>query len=127
MEGFVDPTPLMGCGVYLLMYRATVVYVGKSTKPFARLATHLNLMAKARRGAQPRGAVKTVLFDKVVFKGCMLGELDELERSLIKEFKPRYNEVHRPKMVEEVRLNVGGREVVLNQGGPPMVQAMRRI
>lgn len=93
MEGWADVSALMRCGVYALGFKGSVVYVGKSTKPFARLASHLNLLAKQRKGIRidSQGGIKAVYFDAVHFRGCMLSEIDDLERLMIRHYQPKHN------------------------------------
>lgn len=97
-EGFVDATALMHCGVYMLIHRGEVVYVGQSKSLGERLRTHCrNRNGKVRRSGLYGNRVKLGFsFDSIVIKGCMLGELDELEVSMIKKYKPKYNVKHMP-------------------------------
>ena len=129
VEGFADLSPGLKCGCYVLEYRGTIVYVGKSVKPFARLANHLS--AFRRNGlSKHSGSVKGILFDRVWFKQCMSGELDGLERSLIDQFRPRYNANGWKPERRELKINVRGRLYTLNPGAPPsprMSDGLRRI
>jgi hypothetical protein len=128
MEGFADLSLGLKCGCYVLEYRGIVVYVGKSVRPFARLAQHLNAYKRSRLGKA--GKVKGILFDRVWFKGCMLGELDDLERSLIAKWRPRYNEVAGPVERRRLDIKVRGRTFTLNPDAPAsprMFDGLRRI
>lgn len=88
------------CGVYLLLYRGKVVYVGKSTNLFARIGQHYNNMLRVRKGLRPHygpGVTSnkvTVRFDQVKFKPCAKEDLDKEEIRLIQEFLPSHNVMH---------------------------------
>ncbi len=40
-HGFMDVTKLIHCGVYALVRKEEVVYVGKSKQPLMRIHTHV--------------------------------------------------------------------------------------
>lgn len=77
----IDIPACDGPGVYALIYRGFVVYVGRSScNLFARLGKH-------RRDKQ---------FDAVKWYPAMPGDdIDEIERRLIKECQPTYNSMHK--------------------------------
>lgn len=83
MEDFVDLTILMRpiCGVYMLLERDIVVYVGKSQNVPKRIRDHCNRMANS----------EAFRFDQVMVKTCTRFELDRLEFQYLKHYKPIHN------------------------------------
>lgn len=100
MEGrqFIDISKLLHCGVYALLWRGEVVYVGKSKRPLVRLYSHLRnrgrVLQKGQSGPQVHG--KGIGFDGVWFAPCMLGQLDVLEVHLIRKYLPKFNTKDKP-------------------------------
>lgn len=139
MEGFSNLSALLHCGVYGLTYRGVLVYVGKSKKPLQGVHDHWKRLTVRRKSSirfvpneEGHGKDRVILFDGFWFVGCMLNQLDELEQAMIKKYNPRYNQRHAPvvKVKTEIRLEVGGRAVVLNGSQPvrqPFGEAIRRI
>src|SRR4029077_15051106 len=83
---FMDVGKLLHCGVYALLQRGEVVYVGKSKRPLGRLYSRLKdrgrILEKGESGPQVHG--KGIWFDGVWFAPCMLGQLDVLEVHFIR-------------------------------------------
>ena len=127
MDGFVDLSAGLECGCYALKWRGTIVYVGKSTRLFARLANHLSNFKRTKHAKRAR--VKGILFDEVWFKQCSIGEIDELERSLIAKYRPRYNERNWHPEKRRLDLIINGRHYVLNPDAPvaPRQLMLRRL
>lgn len=69
------PAP-KSCGIYFLIRKGEIVYVGKTTDVFQRLSKH-------RRDGK--------LFDAYNFMPCREGQLDELESRYIAAFLPLGN------------------------------------
>ena len=65
------------CGVYFLIKKGEVVYVGQSKQFYSRLMQHVHDDDKE--------------FDSYTFIVCDPEEVNALERNYIKRFKPRYN------------------------------------
>ncbi len=81
MSGFVEVPACPGRGIYLLLYRGKVVYVGKSAcNLFARLGRH----SRDKRFDAIQWAPIEDEYD-----------LDAVEREMIKELRPVYNSVHK--------------------------------
>lgn len=101
--GFLNITKLMHCGVYALVKKGEVVYVGKSKQPLMRIYTHVknrgrkmgaNIYSKEDCGPAVNG--KGISFDSAWFLPCMLGQLWTLEVHFIKMFMPKHNVRHNP-------------------------------
>lgn len=94
-EGWVDVSETLSAGVYALVYRGTVVYVGKAKRMLSRIETHRQVWAQRRRGkiswlAVAR-SVQGVMFDEVWVRRCRVEDLDSLEREMIARYQPRHN------------------------------------
>jgi excinuclease UvrABC nuclease subunit len=83
-------------GVYLLLLRGTVVYVGKSKNVASRLAEHYRSLVRYRKGKPNRPAqpwLDVVLFDQAKVKFCLEEDLDREEIVLIQRYLPQYNKL----------------------------------
>lgn len=95
MEDFVE-LPLHPSGVYMLVWRGRVVYVGQSINLFNRLARHRTNYENALKGkpAPMTGSPnehRVIAFDHALVKFCQKEELDRLELELIAKHKPELN------------------------------------
>lgn len=96
VEDFVQFSVIGGTsGVYLLLLKGEVVYVGQSLNVFARIATHWCNLQRVRRGKLPYSAsfydMAVFLFDEVRMKLCLVQDLDREELALIQRFRPKHN------------------------------------
>lgn len=93
LEGFADVSEVLGPGVYVLLRRGIVVYVGKSRKMLARITAHQQVWsAKRSKGEKPWWlSIPGLLFDEVHVMRCRVDQLDEVEREMIARFRPKYN------------------------------------
>lgn len=103
-HGFMDVTKLMHCGVYALLRKGEVVYVGKSKEPLKRIFRHVSNRGKPL-GQKMFGGYsspvfdgKGINFDAIWFLPCMLGQLYALEVHFIKTYAPKYNTKHNPEV-----------------------------
>lgn len=90
-EKWFDITTLMGSGVYLLLYKGDVVYVGQSVKLSGRVNAHI-----AYLGQRLQKKKRRVVFDEVMVMQVPLGDLNRVEAELIQRYKPQYN-IRQPK------------------------------
>lgn len=70
------------CGIYFLIKRRKVVYIGQSTDFISRLFAHKN---------------QAMDYDRFRFIRCSPDKLDYYERRWIRIFKPAHNTNHKPK------------------------------
>ena len=94
LDGFLDVSSLLRCGVYALCKRGVVIYVGKSKSLYARIYTHRNLTSRGKGKKVPAWmpqSLKGIHFDEVFIRRCSLEELDALEEATINLYKPHYN------------------------------------
>lgn len=103
-HGFIDVTKLIHCGVYALVRKGDVVYVGKSKQPLMRIHTHvLNRGKLIKKTVNPNAGPalngKGINFDKVWFLPCMLGQLGVLEIHFIRMYMPKHNQIGKPEPV----------------------------
>jgi GIY-YIG catalytic domain len=92
-DGFISVEFMLHCGVYALVRRGVVVYIGQSKLLCRRVLEHWR-----KRGAKPAknpyygtSVYNGAVFDDVWIRPCMLGELDSLEATMIKKYQPKYN------------------------------------
>ncbi len=83
-------------GVYLLLREGKVVYAGKSTNVFARIATHYQRMERRNKNKAPfldavARYVTLIKFDEVWIKRCHRSMLDAEELALIQQHLPEHN------------------------------------
>lgn len=91
LEGFINVSAILRCGVYALVRDGVVVYVGQSKKPLARVSAHRSNWGRKSMPAWMPASLRGVLFDEVHVLPCKVEQLDALERALIELYKPRYN------------------------------------
>jgi len=69
----ISPRPQ--CGIYFLVKKSTIAYVGQSTQVFARICQHMKMRN----------------FDAFYWVACDKANLDEMEEYCIEKFKPWMN------------------------------------
>lgn len=92
-EGFIDVTDILESGVYMLLLKGLVVYVGQSKCMANRIYTHLSARHKRKQSGWQK--LKPIPFDGVYICPCGVEELDSIEREMIAKYNPRYNTKHR--------------------------------
>jgi excinuclease UvrABC nuclease subunit len=95
LEGFIDASAMLQGGVYALVHRGVVVYVGKSKVMLGRVYTHRVAWGKKSKSAVGLKPQKGILFDAIWVRPCPLTDIDELESAMINLYKPRYNSMLR--------------------------------
>lgn len=91
---FFDVSEMLCCGVYVLLRKNVVVYVGQSRKMLKRIYTHDNTIGH-RSPVGYKRKTKGISFDEVHVRPCKVEELDALEQILIAKYQPRYNVQHK--------------------------------
>jgi hypothetical protein len=91
LDGFVDVTAILRCGVYALVRDGVVVYVGQGKKMVARVEAHRSNWGRKSLPAWMPASLRGVLFDEVHVLPCRVEDLDRLERAMIDLYKPKYN------------------------------------
>ncbi len=114
LAGFLPAGEMLKAGVYALMYKGRVVYIGKAKCMLVRVYSHRSL---AGRKVIPRNlptSAKGVKFDDCHIRPCSLDVIDELEREMIELYRPQYNTQLKPKLIPPSRaaITIGGREFV---------------
>lgn len=108
LEGFTNVSTILQGGVYALVHRGVVVYVGKSKVMLGRVYTHRvawGKKSKAQVGLKPQ---KGILFDAVWIRPCPLTEIDAIESAMINLYKPRYNSLLRNGLPVDISALVSG-------------------
>lgn len=91
LDGFVDASPMLACGVYALAREGVVVYVGQSKKMLARIAAHRSNWGRKSTPSWMPASCRGMLFDQIFIRRCAPELLDRLEAEMINLYKPRYN------------------------------------
>lgn len=92
LEGFVDASVMLRPAVYALVRGGVVVYIGQASKAaIARIEAHRSNWGRKRLPAWMPASLRGVLFDQVYVLPCRVEDLDEVERTMINLYKPRYN------------------------------------
>lgn len=132
LVGFIDASQILRSGVYVLVLRGVVIYIGKSKCMLTRIYSHRNIWSSKRRGQKlPEwfaSMIPGIQFDEIHIRPCPLETLDQLERDMIDVYKPRFNtQLNKAKQTTaEVPLMVRGVALTLNQR-PERVEGLRRI
>lgn len=131
LEGFENATTLLRSGIYILVKRGVVIYVGKSKSLYSRIYTHKHF---ANRGAKGKPIpswlpVKGMQFDEVHIRYVHVDQLDAEEAAAINKYKPHYNTNLKNglKVRAPINLVIGGVSLALNSASPrPQVGITRR-
>ena len=121
--GFIDGTALIGCGVYILAWRGEIVYVGQSQRLVTQINAHVYSRWKFRKQKLDGRVIKGVVFDQIWFQTCGIGEVDSIERELIRKYAPRYNKKDKPLPLEIAEI-VAQLTPIISE---PMVYIRRRL
>lgn len=108
LEGFIDVSRILQGGVYALVHRGVVVYVGKSKVMLGRVYSHRVAWGKKSQKAQGLKPIKGILFDAVWIRPCALDQIDELEFAMINLYKPRYNSLLRNGLPVDISTLIAG-------------------
>ena len=113
LEGFVPVGDILHAGIYALIWRGRVVYIGKSKQMLGRINAH---WARGK-GPRPDWLPKTILFDDVHVLPCKLEDIDALEAGMIEIYRPRYNvQLKKPQLGGLV---INGRTITIPGPKPP--------
>ena len=131
LEGFVDSSAILRSGVYALIAKGRVIYVGKSRSMIGRINTHRRAWIDKRKTKSEGSWIANALgipglmFDEIHIRPAPLHDLDRLEREMIDKYKPHYNVQLQTnaKIRAPINLVIGGLTLRLNQHQP---QVLRR-
>lgn len=130
IEGFEDCSTLLRSGIYILVKRGVVIYVGKSKSLYSRIYTHKHF---ANRGAKGKAIpswlpVKGMQFDEVHIRYVHVDDLDRVEAETINKYKPHYNTNLKNglKVRAPITLTIGGVTLALNKSPSPAPTASFR-
>jgi excinuclease UvrABC nuclease subunit len=130
LEGFIDVTPVLRCGVYALVRDGVVVYVGQGKKMIARVEAHRSNWGRKSTPAWMPVSLRGVLFDNVYVFPCRVEDLDRIEAAMIDLYKPKFNiklKAPTPLTAQQLSVSVGEFSVPLNFRPPPTPRFERRI
>ena len=118
VEGFIEVSQILRSGVYALVHRGVVVYIGKSKGMLTRIYTHRSMWGKAKPSWL---SVRGILFDEVFVRPCTLDVIDELEREMIAIYRPKFNTKLKPPGATDRPLSLKVGNVVLPLAPKPTV------
>ena len=84
LDDFTDASEILRAGVYLLLHRGRVVFVGKTTKPM------LPIIATLRSKDRPK-FLQRIDFDQILIRWVHPDVLIPTYHSLIAEYQPKHN------------------------------------
>jgi hypothetical protein len=122
LQGFIEVSEVLRSGVYALLLKGEVVYVGKSKCMLSRIEAHRGLF---RRRAPSWMPIKGVQFDQAYVRPCPVAMLDALELEMINLYKPKLNE--RLKNNEKVKLEINALVAQMSGIAPPQPTVERRL
>jgi excinuclease UvrABC nuclease subunit len=97
LEGFeVFGRPHPGTGVYVLLAKGVVLYVGKSLNMFHRIGQHVTAMRRHMKGKRPykgKEELPFIVFDQIMVKWVPIERIDAEEMKLIQRFLPECNDL----------------------------------
>lgn len=129
IDGFSNATDLLRGGVYILVHKNEVVYVGKSKRMLNRLSAHLSAWSAKRREKMPHFVQRLgIYYDEVHICPCHPDRIDALEQSMIDLFRPRNNTQHKlpGPTTAPFSIRVGNLDLAFNHR-PPAPELVRRI
>ena len=129
LEGFIDVTPVLRCGVYALVRDGAVVYVGQGKKMIARVEAHRSNWGRKSVPAWMPVSLRGVLFDSVHVLPCRVEDLDRIEAAMIDLYKPKFNiklKAPTPITTQQISIHLDDLSIPINFR-PPTPRFERRI
>lgn len=127
---FHNISEILRSGVYALVHKGKVVYIGKSKSMLGRIYTHRAQLGK-KTYPWMKDFARGMVFDEVHIRPCHVDALDDLEAKMISLYKPKYNiHLKHPYPSDAiVTLSLpSGIQIKLNDPGPPRPKLeIRRI
>lgn len=130
LEGFTDVSASLKSGVYALVAKGQVIYVGKSKAMIARIAAHRQAWIAKRKGKagwiSDTLGIPAVLCDEIHILPCPPHALDALEAEMINRYKPKLNVLLKTtaKVSIPATITIAGKALALR---PAMPLIERRI
>jgi hypothetical protein len=88
-EGFIDASGLVKCGIYILLHKGKVMFIGKATSGMlAKIANHRSAASKSHSPWLP---IKGVVFDQILIKTVHPDRLAAEYACLVAEHAPKLN------------------------------------
>lgn len=130
LEGFENATTILRSGIYILVKRGVVIYIGKSKNLYSRIYTHKHFANRAAKGQKIPAwlPVKGMQFDEVHIRYVHVDQLDAEESAAINKYKPHYNTNLKNglKVKAPISLSIGGEVIQLNAPPRPQSGILRR-
>ena len=88
LDGFIDITPVLKLGIYVLIHQSRVVFIGKANLPLAKIWAHRDLSSRKSPDWLP---IKGITYDKVLVRPAHPDRIDRELAALIAIHQPRHN------------------------------------
>lgn len=127
LEGFTNISEALRSGIYALLSKGKVIYIGKSKCMLVRIYSHRN--AKSKKGALPSWfPIRGITFDEVHVRHCHPDAIDRLEFDMINLYKPKLNTNLKNNLKINVphTLKVGNIELLIASGTHPTIGKIER-
>ena len=111
LVGFVEVSGVLLSGVYALVSKGTVIYVGQSKSLYQRIYAHRTRARRIEKGQKLPDwiSARAFVFDQVFIRPAPLDQLDQLEQEAIERYKPKFNVQHkstlRPRLTVPLTIN----------------------
>lgn len=118
ITGFTNASAILQGGVYMLVRKGEIVYIGKAKRMLNRLSAHLSVWAAKKKERIPSFLpLKGIYYDEVLICPVHPDRIDAEERRLIDIYRPRYNTQLKTSgpISSEITLLVSGYELKLNK------------
>lgn len=89
MDGWTDVSEVLRRGIYMLLHRGKVVYIGKARLPLAFIASHRELANRKQETAWV--PARGITFDQVLVKEFSANRIDIELADLLAIYNPKHN------------------------------------
>lgn len=125
LDGFVDSSAILRSGVYALVTKGRVIYIGKSKSMIGRINTHRRKWIDRRKPKNQFSdliPIPGLMFDEIHCRPVPLHLLDQVEAEMINLYKPHYNTQLKTnaKVVAPFNLTIAGRTITVNAVKPTL-------
>lgn len=132
LDGFQPISDCLRSGIYVLVAKGVVIYVGKSNAMIARINAHRRAWQDRKRKESwisEKLGIPGLLFDEIHIRHVPKHLLGEVEAEMIDRYKPRYNIQLKTsaKIRAPINITVQGIQLTLNAPPPQRPVIERRI
>lgn len=122
LEGFTDSSEVLRSGVYALVAKGKVIYIGKSKSMIARINTHRRKWIDRRKKDPFLSMINIpgLMFDEIHVRPVPIHLLAQVETEMINLYKPKYNVQLKTnaQITAPFNLTIAGRTITVNAKEP---------